>query len=257
MYHPNLFGKEHMIMIGTNVTGHEEEEEEVQQGQTFMWGYGWSSSSSSSEDDFMSPQEQPLFEHQTLDIINADEGEEDVRSQQQQQQHQQLENDHTSSEGRTNFESFESNEGSRQIILPKGISACLHRHESLPPPPQQQQSQQQSQLLTSSKCILHYYATLWIILLLPIPPSRVYLHDHTIMQVTVGSFVGVILGSIYYYYIIRGGLCQLCTRWTRSSSSSSKLCCMESVVTSNFGKWIGLNYGRMGGKMIMVSALDG
>ena len=78
------------------------------------------------------------------------------------------------------------------------------------------------------------------------------------MQVTVGSFVGVILGSIYYYCIIRGGgLCQLYTRWRRRSSSSSRPCCMESVVTSNFGKWIGLNYGRMGGKMSMVSALDG
>jgi hypothetical protein len=167
MYHPNLFGKEHMIMIGTNVTGHEEEEE-VRRGQTFMWGYGWLSSSS--EDNFISPQEQPLFEQQTLDIINADESEEDVRSQQQQQQQQQqqLENDHTSSEGQTNFGSLVNNESSRQIILPKGISACLHRHESLPPPQQQQQQQQQSQV-TSSKYILHYYATLWIILLLPIP----------------------------------------------------------------------------------------
>jgi hypothetical protein len=79
------------------------------------------------------------------------------------------------------------------------------------------------------------------------------------MQVTVGSFVGVILGSIYYYCIIRGGLCQLYTR-RRRSNSSSRPCCMESVrvTTSNyFGKWIGLNYGRMGWKMSMVSTLDG
>lgn len=227
MYHPNLFGKENMFIIVNNVT-------EVHIGQTFMWGYGWLSS----EEDRISQGESPV-EHYTLDIINADDHQlennyaDEVKDDDRSHQHQLVENHYTTSEGRTNFESLENSEGGQ--ILPEGMST-LHRQES---PPQQAQ-------LTSSMWILHYYAILWIILLLPIPLSRVYLHDHTIMQVLVGSFTGVILGSIYFYCIIRGGLCQ-CTK-----RSSSRICCMESVVTSNFGTWIGLNYGKMGGKMMMV-----
>lgn len=220
-------------MIGNNVvtTCHEEEEEVHDSGQqTFIWGYGWLLLEGN-----WASQEHPLVEHPTLDIRHADEGKDDDDD--RSHQHQLVENDYTSSEGQTNFESLENSKG-RQIILPEGIMSALHCQESPPP--------QQAQLLTSSKWILHYYAILWIILLLPIPISRVYLHDHTIMQVLVGSFVGVILGCVYYYCIIRGSLCQY------FKCSSRILWCMESVVTSNFGKWIGLNYGKMGGKMMMI-----
>jgi len=60
-----------------------------------------------------------------------------------------------------------------------------------------------------SKWLHHYYALLWTAILLPVPLTRIYLHDHTPMQVIVGSFVGIILGNIWYFCIIRGVLSRL------------------------------------------------
>jgi hypothetical protein len=102
-----------------------------------------------------------------------------------------------------------------------------------------------SSLVHKSNWILHYYSILWIVLLLPIPLSRVYLHDHTAMQVLVGSFVGVILGTVCRFCIVRGRLC-------RSGNVNSRTM-MELVVNCRFGKWIGLNFGVDEGWIRMYS----
>ncbi|KAL3762623.1 hypothetical protein ACHAW5_001216 [Stephanodiscus triporus] len=96
-----------------------------------------------------------------------------------------------------------------------------------------------------SNWIIHYCSILWTILLLPIPPSRVYLHDHSVMQVLVGCFVGVILGATCHFFIIRGRL------WRSGTVNSRTI--MEFVVYCRFGKLIGLNFGVDEGRIRMKS----
>ena len=91
-----------------------------------------------------------------------------------------------------------------------------------------------SPLIHKPNWILHYYSILWILLLLPISLSRVYLHDHTVMQVLIGSFVGVIFGAVCHICIVQGRLCQFGKVNSRTM--------IEAVVNCHFGKWIGLNF---------------
>lgn len=42
------------------------------------------------------------------------------------------------------------------------------------------------------------FVVVWIMILLPVPISRVVLYDHTAKQVSVGSFEGLILASLWY-----------------------------------------------------------
>ena len=91
-----------------------------------------------------------------------------------------------------------------------------------------------SPLIHKSNWILHNYSILWIVLLLPISLSRVYLHDHTAMQVLIGSFVGVIFGAVCHICIVQGCLCQ--------SGEVNSRTMMELVVNCHFGKWIGFNF---------------
>jgi len=84
------------------------------------------------------------------------------------------------------------------------------------------------------KWMHHYYAAMWTIVLLPVPLSRPYLHDHTIQQVCVGSIVGGILGCIWYFCFIRGWL-------FRGDNNNRGL--MKKLVNSKFGKSVGLNLG--------------
>jgi len=86
-----------------------------------------------------------------------------------------------------------------------------------------------------SKWLHHYYALLWTILLLPVSLSRVHLHDHSPMQILVGSFVGIALGFIWYFCIIRG--------WLFRSSTANSKGIMVYLVNCRLGKWIGLNFG--------------
>lgn len=51
--------------------------------------------------------------------------------------------------------------------------------------------------------IYHWYALGYCLLLLPVPFSRVYLHDHSRNQVLVGSFVGMVTSMIWYMGIVR------------------------------------------------------
>lgn len=51
--------------------------------------------------------------------------------------------------------------------------------------------------------IYHWYALGYCLLLLPVPFSRVYLHDHSRNQVLVGSFVGMVTSMIWYIGIVR------------------------------------------------------
>ena len=92
---------------------------------------------------------------------------------------------------------------------------------------------------SQSNWLHHYHALLWTILLLPVPLSRIHLHDHSRMQILVGSLVGIILGTIWYFCIIRGRIF-----WSGALNSKEF---MECLVNSRFGKYIGLNLG-VGGK---------
>jgi hypothetical protein len=74
----------------------------------------------------------------------------------------------------------------------------------------------------------HWYALLYSLLFLPVPFSRVYLHDHTRDQVLAGSAVGVAISAIWYVCFIRA--CdgtRLLRRWGRSGC----------------GRWWGLRFG--------------
>jgi len=61
----------------------------------------------------------------------------------------------------------------------------------------------------------HVYALGYFILLLPVPFSRVYLHDHFRNQVLAGSFIGIVVSTVWYMGIVR-----TCSRrvmgWERS-----------------------------------------
>lgn len=81
-----------------------------------------------------------------------------------------------------------------------------------------------------SKWSHHGYALMWTALLVPVPWSRVHLHDHSLVQILVGSVVGMILGNIWYFIIVRGRLfCSGCRAGTRY------------LVDSRVGKLIELN----------------
>ena len=56
---------------------------------------------------------------------------------------------------------------------------------------------------TRSKWMYHCYAFGYIVLLLPVPFSRVYLHDHFRIQVLAGSCIGIIAAMIWYLCVIR------------------------------------------------------
>jgi len=90
-----------------------------------------------------------------------------------------------------------------------------------------------------SKWLHHRYALLWTIILLPVPLSRVYLHDHTLLQILVGSVVGTILGIVWFLCIIRG----------RAFGSNAGRRMLAYLVNCSFGKWAGLNLGKGGGRI--------
>ena len=85
------------------------------------------------------------------------------------------------------------------------------------------------------KWLHHYYALIWTAILLPIPFSRPYLHDHTPMQVVVGSFVGAVLGCIWYFCFIRG--------WIFGARDNRNIGLLKKLVNSRLGKSFGLNVG--------------
>jgi len=77
----------------------------------------------------------------------------------------------------------------------------------------------------------HLYAIYYMILLLPVPFSRVYLHDHLWTQVLAGSCIGIITASVWYLCCVR-----LCIgtkmHWRRNS---------------DWAKWWGLRCSQTGG----------
>lgn len=97
--------------------------------------------------------------------------------------------------------------------------------------PMQTRSKQYFQI----KWLHHYYALIWTAILLPIPFSRPYLHDHTPMQVVVGSFVGAVLGCIWYFCFIRG--------WIFGARDNRNIGLLKKLVNSRLGKSFGLNVG--------------
>ena len=78
----------------------------------------------------------------------------------------------------------------------------------------------------------HLYAIYYMILLLPVPFSRVYLHDHLTTQVLAGSCVGLITASIWYLCCIRLCIGTKIMHWRRNS---------------DWAKWWGLRCSQIGG----------
>lgn len=70
-----------------------------------------------------------------------------------------------------------------------------------------------STLSSKSKWFCHICALLYIIIFLPVPFSRVYLHDHYTDQVLVGAGIGILVSTICYFGIMRG--CGLYDRMSR------------------------------------------
>ena len=57
---------------------------------------------------------------------------------------------------------------------------------------------------SSSKWSCHICALLYTIIFLPVPFSRIYLHDHYRDQVLIGAFVGIIVSTLGYLGLMRG-----------------------------------------------------
>lgn len=207
VYHPSLFGKESTTMSV---------DFDVKETRTFAWGFGWQEKSHQAENN--------LSDEVKSSIVEDGDGRAPLAS----------------SLNSASIESVDTDDGQVPLLssLYSMSTVEVSNTSSLIGDSQQPRTHQKS------KWILHYYAILWTILLLPIPLSRVYLHDHTVMQVLVGSFLGVILGGIYHFIIIRGWLCLFVV--------NSKIV-MEYVVNCRFGKWIGLNFGVGGENMQMFS----
>ncbi|KAL3823014.1 hypothetical protein ACHAXA_005202 [Cyclostephanos tholiformis] len=79
------------------------------------------------------------------------------------------------------------------------------------------------------KWVHHIYALCYALLLLPVPFSRVYLHDHTRDQVLAGSALGVSISIIWYICFVRTFGGKLLTRWGKSDC----------------GRWWGLKLGTV------------
>ena len=78
----------------------------------------------------------------------------------------------------------------------------------------------------------HLYAIYYMILLLPVPFSRVYLHDHLLTQVLAGSSVGIGTASLWYLCCIRLCIGTKIMHWRRNSE---------------WAKWWGLRCSQTGG----------
>jgi len=74
----------------------------------------------------------------------------------------------------------------------------------------------------------HLYAFLYILLLFPVPFSRVYLYDHFKNQVLLGSVEGILIASIWYLVVMRLFGVRFMKWWSRSSCA----------------KWFGLTFGQ-------------
>jgi hypothetical protein len=84
------------------------------------------------------------------------------------------------------------------------------------------------QTRTRSKWFCHYSALFYIILLLPVPFSRVYLHDHFRNQVFIGAVIGIGVSLVSYLGLMRGlGLYGK----------------MSKFALSEWGRWWGVKYG--------------
>ncbi len=75
----------------------------------------------------------------------------------------------------------------------------------------------------------HIYAVCYTLLFLPVPFSRVYLHDHTRDQVLAGSGLGAIVSTLWYTCIVRNCGYELMNGWGRTRC----------------GKWWGLKFGTV------------
>lgn len=76
----------------------------------------------------------------------------------------------------------------------------------------------------------HLYAIEYIILLLPVPFTRVYLYDHTRNQVLAGSLIGMVTATLWYLCFMRICGAMIMKRWN-----------------DGWSNWLGLRFGQGGG----------
>lgn len=61
-----------------------------------------------------------------------------------------------------------------------------------------------SSSVSTSKWFCHICALLYTIIFLPVPFSRVYLHDHYSDQVLIGGCIGIVVSMLCYFGLMRG-----------------------------------------------------
>ena len=81
-------------------------------------------------------------------------------------------------------------------------------------------------MIFREKWVYHLYALGYILLLVPVPLSRVYLHDHLREQVLIGAAIGAVASMLWYLGFVRN-------------------CGMRVIQwrESEWGKWWGLKFG--------------
>lgn len=81
-------------------------------------------------------------------------------------------------------------------------------------------------MIFREKWVYHLYALGYILLLVPVPLSRVYLHDHLREQVLIGAAIGAVASMVWYLGFVRN-------------------CGMRVIQwrESEWGKWWGLKFG--------------
>lgn len=180
VYHPN-------IMFGLTC---QKRGEQLQNAYSFVWGYGWQKQinivADGGDDDAADvsvnvESPQGASDAAVLDSVAIDINESSV----------------VGRNGDNGIE--ESNDPSPQPLMESSSSPCSD---------------------TRSKWIYHWYAFGYILLLFPVPFSRVYLHDHLKTQVLAGSCIGIVAGMLWYLCFVRfcGGKIM---RW-RSNSQWAK-----------------------------------
>ena len=70
------------------------------------------------------------------------------------------------------------------------------------------------------KWTYHVYALLYFLLLFPVPFSRVYLYDHFMKQVLLGSAEGIVIASFWYLIVMRLLGMRLIKWWSKSSCAN-------------------------------------
>lgn len=221
MYHPNLFGNRSSSTcltdegIANENDDHTASSNNNETYNNFVWGYGWQKQATNDLEASILPTDDDDDDHDASEAVDDEASNVEMPNTLLQSS-----NNHSSVPGT----------GTNNSILSSSYNAIIP-------------SQQRNYRFASTKWMNHYYALFWIILLLPVPLSRIHLHDHSPMQILLGSLVGFLLGCTWYFCMIRGRIIILLRRWSsrRGGGDNKNRGIAYLLVNSQCGKWIGLN----------------